>query len=134
MPSQISLSRRYSLPALHTLTGKGFSKKKNLQVFGPCSRLHGHDYQIEVTITGPIDAMTGLMICRDELDSMVRNRLIEPYSGKNLSDHFLHTTGEALALEFHGILEPWIKDPLRLLSVTVRETRKNSFHVGEEPG
>jgi 6-pyruvoyltetrahydropterin/6-carboxytetrahydropterin synthase len=123
------LTRTYVLPALHTLTGSGFSAQENLQVFGPCSRLHGHDYRIEVSVTGPVDQKSGMMIQRDEMDRIVESNLIEPLKGRNLSDHFSHTTGEALAIEFYALLESHFPAPARLERLTVHETPKNSFTI-----
>jgi 6-pyruvoyltetrahydropterin/6-carboxytetrahydropterin synthase len=129
---RVLLTRRYSLPALHTLAGVGFSDEENRRVFGGCSRLHGHDYQVEVTVTGPVDPLSGLLIGRDRLDELVLDRLIDPLRGTNLSDRFKHTTGEALAVEFHRILSSQLPPPLRLRSVQVHETAKNSFRVLDE--
>ncbi len=126
------LTRRYSLSALHTLSGEGFSEEENRRVFGDCGRLHGHDYGIEVTVAGPVDPRSGLLIDRDRLDDLVLARLIQPLRGANLSDHFEHTTGEALAVEFHRLLSPHLPPPVRLWSIRVHETAKNSFRVGCE--
>ena len=124
---QLEVTRRYSLSALHVLSGEGFSREENLRVFGGCSVLHGHEYLVEVTVAGPIDASTGLVIGRDELDRIVRERLLDPLTGCNLSDHFRHTTGEALAGEFFALLQSEIHPPALLERVLIRETAKNSF-------
>jgi 6-pyruvoyltetrahydropterin/6-carboxytetrahydropterin synthase len=127
-----TLTRRYQLPALHILSAPSLSAEENFSVFGPCSRLHGHDYQLEVTVSGSIDADSGLLMNRDELDRLVRKSLLDPYRGRNLSDYFPHTTGEALALEFHRILSSQLDSSVELDSITLRETAKNSFIVQQE--
>ena len=129
MSTRISLSKRYQLPALHQLKSEGFSEEMNLRTFGPCSRLHGHDYEIEVTVSGEVNPGTGILISRDELDRIVKTHIIEPFIGTNLSNHFSHTTGEALALEFHGLLSKQFAPPTFLSGLTVNETAKNSFTV-----
>lgn len=123
------LTRSYSLPALHSLHGPTFTPAQNRAVFGACSRLHGHDYQVEITIAGPIDPVSGMIIRRDDLDQIVEQVLIRPYHGTNLSEHFTHTTGEALTVEFFELLKPHFKDPLRLFRLRVHETAKNVFSV-----
>jgi 6-pyruvoyltetrahydropterin/6-carboxytetrahydropterin synthase len=128
---RILLTRSYPLPALHTLTGEGFSEEENMQVFGPCSRLHGHDYRIVVTISGQVAPDSGLLINRDTLDGIVEKYLLEPFSGTNLSDHFQHTTGEALAAEFFGILEGRLPADVVLVRIRLHETAKNSFIAGD---
>lgn len=117
----------YRLPALHALSGKGFSESETQSVFGPCSRIHGHDYHIEVTVEGPIDPQTGMLIRREDFDGLISEALIHPYRGRNLSDFFDFTTGEALSLEFFKLLQPLFQNPLYLRKVKVHETAKNSF-------
>lgn len=125
----VRLSRRYSLPALHILQGEGFSEAENQSVFGACSQIHGHDYRIEVTLTGPVDAVSGLLFQRDLLDKTVRSLILDPMTGSCLNDFFAHTTGEALAVEFYDMLEGAFEPPVKLSSVKVHETAKNSFVV-----
>ncbi len=133
---RMKLTRRYHLPALHILAAPELSPEENFQLFGPCSRMHGHDYQIEVTVTGRIDPVSGLLADRDALDRLVSKNLIEPHRGTNLSEHFRHTTGEALALEFYRILRSALDSNLELDSLRLLETAKNSFVVrpGREQG
>lgn len=130
MKRRILLTKSYPLPALHTLTGEGFSAEENLKIFGPCSRLHGHDYRIEVTVSGPIDRRSGLVLNRDHLDSIVKDRLLKPFAGTNLSDHFQHTTGEALAAKFFEILNVSMPKGIVLMGIRLHETAKNSFIAG----
>jgi 6-pyruvoyltetrahydropterin/6-carboxytetrahydropterin synthase len=128
---RILLTKSYPLPALHTLAGEGFSEAENLEVFGPCSRLHGHDYRIEATVSGPVDHASGLVINRDVLDGAVKKHLLEPFVGTNLSDHFQHTTGEALAVEFFEILKVCLPADVVLVRIRLHETAKNSFIAGD---
>ncbi len=127
MGEHVSVTRRYRLPALHTLSGAGLSATENESVFGACSRLHGHEYLVDVTLEGPVEGVSGVVFSVDELDRLVSLRILEPFRGANLSDHFAHTTGEALALDFYRILESEFPSTVRLLAVTVHETSKNSF-------
>ena len=129
MSVKVYLSKRYQLPALHQLKNERFSEEKNLKTFGACSRLHGHSYEIEVTVAGELDPGSGLLISGDELDRIVRSYIIDPFIGTNLSNHFSHTTGEALAIEFYGLLSERFSPPTFLSKLTVNETAKNSFTV-----
>lgn len=129
MANRVFLTKRYQLPALHQLRGESYSEEMNLRIFGPCSRLHGHDYEIEVTVSGDVDPKTGILLHRDQLDEIVTQEILEPYTGANLSDHFPHTTGEALALEFFELLRRKFSPPPFLARVKVNETAKNSFTV-----
>jgi 6-pyruvoyltetrahydropterin/6-carboxytetrahydropterin synthase len=126
---KLTVTRRYWLPALHTLSARGFSEDENRKVFGGCSRLHGHDYRIEVTVGGSIDPDTGWIVNRDLMDRTVEAVLIEPFRGRNLSRHFRCTTGEALCVEFMQRLQDHFPPELKLVRLTVLETPKNSFSV-----
>jgi 6-pyruvoyltetrahydropterin/6-carboxytetrahydropterin synthase len=131
MSNRVSVSKRYQLPALHQLKSDHYSSETNQRIFGACSRLHGHDYQLEVTLSGEADSHNGLLINRDDLDRMVKQHCIDPFSGRNLSAHFSHTTGEALAVEFYKLLQQHLPPNLSLKRLTVNETAKNSFTVGQ---
>jgi len=126
-PLSVTLTRRYSLPALHTLAGPGFTTTQNAQVFGACSRLHGHEYVLEVTVSGQVDPYSGFLLSRERLDQVVEQYLLVPYRGTNLSESFTFTTGEALAADFYRLLAPQLPSGIALHSVTVHETAKNSF-------
>ncbi|GAB4231569.1 MAG: 6-carboxytetrahydropterin synthase QueD [Acidobacteriota bacterium] len=121
------LTRRYRLSALHQLGGSGFSPEEDRRVFGACSRLHGHEYILEISVTGSPAQETGLLVKREELDNVVRRAILDRFQGRNLSDHFPHTTGEALAREFFQLLAASLPGNLRLVAVKVRETSKNFF-------
>ena len=55
----IALSRRYRFPAAHVLRSDAFSDAENQRIYGKCANPagHGHDYGLEVTVAGPIDAV-----------------------------------------------------------------------------
>ena len=60
----ILITRRYRLPAAHVLANPKLSKADNDRVFGKCSNPngHGHNYEFEVTVSGPIDPRTGQIV------------------------------------------------------------------------
>ena len=127
MSRLLTVTRRYSLPALHSLGNPEWSPRENLECFGACSRPHGHEYQIEVTVGGEPDPDSGLLMSREDIDEIVSRALLEPLQGQDLSRHFHQTTGEALALEFFRRLQPEFPAAVRLHRVTVHETAKNFF-------
>ena len=124
--SRARLTRVYPISALHVLQQPGLSLEENLELFGACARPHGHNYQVQVTVAGPIDTQTGEVADREVLDATVRTVLIEPYDGSHLNEHFASTTGEALARDFFELLQPRLPD-LDLVRVTLVETAKNRF-------
>lgn len=128
-PSRVNsvLSRRYPLSALHSLANPSLSDEENERIYGACFRLHGHDYQVEVSVSGPLDPNSGMILPRDEFDRIVRNRLIEPLTATHLNDHFDSTTGESLCMEFFSRLQDAFPHPVRLARLALQETAKNRF-------
>jgi 6-pyruvoyltetrahydropterin/6-carboxytetrahydropterin synthase len=126
------LTRKYALRALHNLNNPHLSDEENSRLYGLCYRLHGHDYQIMVTVEAPIHPVSGLSISRDDLDALVHRELIAPYDGHFLNESFINTSGEALSRLFFAKLSAAAGDLLtktggRLVQVSIQETRKNWF-------
>lgn len=126
MKASAQLTRCYPLSALHVLALPGLTLDDNLAIFGPCARRHGHDYQVQVTVAGEINAETGRLVEREALDRVVNRVLILPFDGSHLNDHFANTTGEALARAFYDLLAPALEG-VELVRITLVETAKNTF-------
>ncbi len=82
----VYLTRKLYFSAAHRLGVEGFSDEENRRVFGECSRLHGHNYVLEVTVAGEPDPETGMVINFSDLDAIVRERVIAVLDHKNLND------------------------------------------------
>ena len=126
MTATIQLTRSYTLSALHVLGRSDVSVDENLAIFGPCARPHGHDYRVQVTVSGTVDGITGRVVERDQLDAAVERALIGPFDGSHLNDHFANTAGEALVRDFFELLVPELEG-VTLVRVTLVETAKNRF-------
>jgi 6-pyruvoyltetrahydropterin/6-carboxytetrahydropterin synthase len=135
----ISLTRRYRFPAAHVLARADFSDAENRRVYGKCANPagHGHDYGLEVTLTGPVDERTGEIADRERLDALVGERVLERFSHRMLNEDPLFRdrvpTAENIAQVVFERLEGAIAaaGAARLLRVRVVETRRNSFVYGE---
>ncbi|MDC8004510.1 6-carboxytetrahydropterin synthase [Aureisphaera galaxeae] len=79
--------RKAHFNAAHRLFKKEWSDEKNLEVFGKCSNpnYHGHNYELEVGITGPIDAETGFVIDLGYLKRIIYEEVELPFDHKNLN-------------------------------------------------
>jgi len=82
----VYLTRKLYFSAAHRLGVDGFSDEENRRIFGECSRLHGHNYVLEVTVAGTPDSETGMVINFSELDAIVKKRVIAVLDHKNLND------------------------------------------------
>jgi 6-pyruvoyltetrahydropterin/6-carboxytetrahydropterin synthase len=135
----ISTTRRYRFPAAHVLRSARLSDAVNRRVYGKCANPagHGHDYELEVTLAGPIDPRSGFVHPPERLDALVRERVIERLSHRMLNEDpwFASAvpTAENIALAIEAALAPAVaaESSARVVRVRVRETRRNSFSCGE---
>ena len=121
------------------LCNRSFTSEENRRVYGKCSNPggHGHNYGLEVTVTGPIDERTGELMSRERLDAVVESRVLQRFGHRMLNDDEIFRdrvpTAENIA---EGIFEQ-LEGPIaqagsaRLRRVRVLETRKNAFIYGE---
>jgi 6-pyruvoyltetrahydropterin/6-carboxytetrahydropterin synthase len=125
------LSRRYHFSASHRLHSDRFDDAKNREVFGKCSNPHGHghNYTVQVTLSGQVDPLTGMVCNLGDLDAFAKANLIERFDHKNLNtlDCFANrvSTTENLSMEIHRIFSSF--PAAHLERVHVEETSNNSF-------
>jgi 6-pyruvoyltetrahydropterin/6-carboxytetrahydropterin synthase len=135
----IRVTRRYRFPAAHVLSHASFTPEENRRIYGKCANPagHGHDYGIEVTVTGPIDPANGRVIDPETLDAIFARRVGERFGWRLLNEDPAFEkrvpTGENLAQVIHAELAPAIASAgsARLARVRVVETRRNSFCYGD---
>ena len=135
----IELTRCYGFPAAHVLARDDFSEERNRATYGKCANPggHGHNYGVEVTVRGPIEAATGEIMSRPLLDRLVDTHVLARFAHRMLNDDPLFAervpTAENIALAIQEQLEAPIAEAgaARLARVRVRETRKNSFVTGD---
>jgi len=133
---RISLTRRYSFAASHRLHSPELSEEENRRVYGKCNNPygHGHNYIVEVTMTGPVDRATGMITNLGDLDPFVQRKVIEAFDHKYLNEEIPEfqtavPTTENVCREIYRRLK---KYPLAQLErVRIEETLKNSFEYGE---
>jgi 6-pyruvoyltetrahydropterin/6-carboxytetrahydropterin synthase len=134
---KISVTRRYRFAASHRLYSPELSEAENRRVYGKCSNLHGHghNYVVEVTLTGPVDPATGMVANLGELDPFVEREVIDVFDHKNLNEEvadfqsYVPTT-ENLVQAIYRRLERF--PAARLDRVRVEETSNNSFELSRE--
>lgn len=83
----VFLTRREHFNAAHRLFRKDYSDEKNLEVFGKCSNpnWHGHNYELFVTVCGPVDPDTGFVINLKILSEIICKHIIEKIDHKNIN-------------------------------------------------
>ncbi|MBZ5695365.1 MAG: 6-carboxytetrahydropterin synthase [Acidobacteriia bacterium] len=137
---KLSLTRRYHFAASHRLHSPAFSPEENLRLYGKCSNPygHGHNYVVDVTIGGPVDAETGMVANLGELDPFVEREVVEAFDHKFLNEEVAEfrsavPTTENVCREIFRRLKHF--PSARLERVRIEETSKNSFEfTGESAG
>jgi 6-pyruvoyltetrahydropterin/6-carboxytetrahydropterin synthase len=135
---KIALGRRYRFAASHRLHSSRLSEEENRRVYGKCNNPygHGHNYVVEVSVTGEVDPATGMIVNLADLDSFVEREVIEPFDHKSLNEDVAAfrenvPTTENICKEIFARLKQFPK--ARLERVRVEETGNNTFeYAGEE--
>lgn len=83
----LTIYRKAHFNAAHRLFCEDWSDEKNLEVFGKCSNpnYHGHNYELEVGLTGSIDAETGYLIDLKFLKDIIKFEVEDAFDHKNLN-------------------------------------------------
>ena len=81
------LTRRYMFSASHRLHSDGMSDAENAAVYGKCNNPfgHGHNYALEVTVSGSVDPSTGMVCNLVDLDGFVQSQLLDHFDHSNLN-------------------------------------------------
>jgi 6-pyruvoyltetrahydropterin/6-carboxytetrahydropterin synthase len=125
------LSRRYRFSASHRLHVDHLSVAVNQQTFGKCNNPfgHGHNYVVQVTYSGSVDPVTGMIVNLADLDRFAQDKLISRFDHMNLNTMDLFQgvvpTTENFAIAIEGIFRQFSDAVLE--SVHVEETGNNSF-------
>ena len=129
--SVVTVYRKAHFNAAHRLYNSAWSDAKNKDVFGKCSNphYHGHNYDLIVGVTGPVDPETGFVISLNELKSIIKREVEEPLDHKNLNIEVqefskLIPTAEHIAIVIWNRLRPHLSETLDL-EVKLYETPRN---------
>ncbi len=137
VPPHAYLTRRYRLSASHRLHSEAYTDEQNQAVYGKCNNPHGHghNYFIEITVAGPVDAATGMVCDLAKLDAFAQTNLLNRFDHINLNtlDTFRDVvpTTENLTVEVSRIFEEF--PGAKLTGVRIEETGNNSFEFSVPP-
>jgi 6-pyruvoyltetrahydropterin/6-carboxytetrahydropterin synthase len=127
----VSVIRKASFSASHRLFNPAWTDEKNARIFGKCNNPngHGHNYTVEVTVTGDVPPDTGMVIDLKVLADIIEKELIERVDHKhlNLDVDFMRgviPTAENIAIAFWKILRPRITEGT-LHSIRLYESENN---------
>ena len=137
---KIHLTRRYRFAASHRLHSVQLGEEENKRIYGKCNNPygHGHNYVVEVAVSGPVDPSTGMIANLSDLDAFVEREVIEPFDRTYLNEQISEfservPTTENICIEIFNRMSRFSR--ARLERVRVEETGLNSFeYAGETAG
>lgn len=129
------LTRRYSFAASHRLNTDALTPEENASLYGKCNNPfgHGHDYVLDVSVEGPVDA-SGQIVGREALDALVQRHVLDRVDHRNLNCDLAELrdrvpTTENLASVIEDLLTRQWSLPARLARVRISETARNTFEL-----
>ncbi len=130
-PPLIRITSRAHFSAAHRLRAEGRDEAWNRETFGKCNNPfgHGHTYELEVTVEGPIAPDSGWVMDFGDLKRIVSDKIVRKCDCKNLNTDVpflsgINPTAENLAVQIWEELENEIPGA-RLVRVVLHETERN---------
>jgi 6-pyruvoyltetrahydropterin/6-carboxytetrahydropterin synthase len=133
----VTFTRCYHFSASHRLDCATLSAQENRDVYGTCNNPHGHghNYRLEVSLSGTVDRATGMVMNMADLDALVSSSVVERFHLANLNadpvfEQEVPTT-ENLCRAIHHLLAGELPAG-KLDRIRIEETENNFFeYVGE---
>jgi 6-pyruvoyltetrahydropterin/6-carboxytetrahydropterin synthase len=126
-----SVIRKVTFHSAHRLNNPKWDDKKNKDVFGLCNNpnYHGHNYELHLKVSGPIEDETGFVIDLKVLNDILQEEIVERFDHRNLNldtAEFknLNPTAENIAKVIYDILKPKFNPNLKI-QITLYETPRN---------
>jgi 6-pyruvoyltetrahydropterin/6-carboxytetrahydropterin synthase len=128
---EATVTRLAHFNAAHRLHNPNWTAERNQTVFGKCNNpeFHGHNYELEVSVTGTIDPETGYVIDVKVLADLIKEEVEQRFDHKNLNTQtkefaHLNPTAENIAVVIYQLLQPRLAADLKL-KVKLYETPRN---------
>ena len=120
------ITKQYKFCAAHKYWNDNWDEDTNIEVFDKDVKLHGHNYDLYVTIKGPIDSDSGFIINLKYLNKIVSDKVIEVLDHSLIQDNEWFkgkqpSTENIVLFIWHQIL-PGISLPAKLHCIKLRET------------
>ena len=132
MGKNISVIRREHFNCAHRLHNPNWSDEKNTSFYGKCNNpnYHGHNYNLEVTVTGELDQESGYLIDMKVLSDTIKKEVLDKFDHKNLNldvEDFKHLnpTAENMAIVIYNKLTAKLDKKFEL-KIKLYETERNS--------
>jgi 6-pyruvoyltetrahydropterin/6-carboxytetrahydropterin synthase len=137
--ARVKVTRRVHFCAAHRLGRDDWSEAENLRVFGSCANpnWHGHNYELDITVEGEIDAHTGFVYDLKALREVVEERVVDEVDHRNLNLDVawlegVNPTTENLVVAMWRRLEDAVPAGVRLVRLVLWETPRNYVEYSGE--
>jgi 6-pyruvoyltetrahydropterin/6-carboxytetrahydropterin synthase len=135
----VYITRRVEFCASHRLYNPNFTDEENDALYGRCNNRngHGHNYVLEVTVKGEVDAETGMVMDLKRLKTLLDEEIVArvDHMNLNLDVDFLQgviPTAENIVVSFWQIIEDRLADSCQLHELRLWESENNmAFYRGE---
>ena len=131
MNKKVAVYRKEHFNAAHRLFNPAWDEATNSKVFGKCAlpNYHGHNYELDVKLTGVPNADTGYVMDLKELSELIKKEILDRFDHRNLNldtveFRNLNPTAENIAVVIYTLLRPHIPEQLEL-QVRLYETPRN---------
>jgi 6-pyruvoyltetrahydropterin/6-carboxytetrahydropterin synthase len=135
------VTRRYRFAASHRLHSDGFSEDENRKLYGKCSNPfgHGHDYVLDVTASGPVNASSGQVVHVPTLDRLVTEQVLKDFDHRYMNADLnefktlVPTSENIIRVIEDRLTARWTEvfpgGGPRLERIRLRETKRNVFEL-----
>ena len=129
--NKIAIYRKEHFNAAHRLHNPSLTDEENSRIYGKCNRpnYHGHNYDLEVKLTGSVDERTGYVMDTKLLSNIIKEHILDVFDHNNLNTDVaalngINPTTENVAIAIYNILRPKIDARLEL-KIFLYETERN---------
>ncbi len=136
---RVRITRRMHFCAAHRLHRPEWSDERNQEVFRSCANpnWHGHNYELDVTVEGPVDPDTGYVLDLKRLRDLVQERVVAEVDHANLNldvdwlDGTIPTTENVVVAMWHRLRER-MPPEVELVKLVLWETPRNRAEYSGE--
>ncbi len=123
---QATLTTQFHFSAAHRLALPNLSLEENMKIYGKCARVHGHghNYFLDISVSGDIDERTGMIVSLEDLNNMINDYIIEPFDHTFLNKdipYFVQTIPTAENIAFY--IAQLLKEPIKSLGVSLHKIK-----------
>ncbi len=135
------VTRRYRFTASHRLHSSALSEDENRELYGKCSNPygHGHDYVLDVTAVGPVNALSGQVVHVPTLDRLVTEQVLKDFDHRYFNadlaefQNLVPTSENIIRVIEDRLNARWLEafpgEWPRLEAIRLRETKRNVFEL-----